>query len=157
MKVLMVCLGNICRSPLAEGILRSKLLKSGIAIDVDSAGVSDYHTGEQPDKRAIEVADEFGVDISSQRARKVQDQDFTEFDLILAMDKAVLEDLQFITQSIDVTSDIELFLNYSGLQDPVDVPDPYYGGHQGFVDVYKLIENACERIMDRWQMMDVGS
>ena len=153
MKVLMVCLGNICRSPLAEGVLKSKLDKIDKDIEVDSAGVSDYHTGEAPDKRAIETAMEFGVDISGQHARRVRPEDFKTFDLILAMDNPVLEDLQEMADGPQELAKVSLFMSYSGLKDPSEVPDPYYGGAGGFDNVYKLIDDACERIMDRWHMM----
>jgi low molecular weight protein-tyrosine phosphatase len=157
MKVLMVCLGNICRSPLAEGILKSKLHKLTEEVQVDSAGVIDYHQGEEPDHRAVNSANALGVDISDQRARKVQYEDFKTFDLILAMDKPVFEDLQSMAGSPEEKAKVHLFLKYSGLNNPLEVPDPYFQGPGGFDDVFKLIDDACERILDRWQMMGTNN
>jgi len=153
----MVCLGNICRSPLAEGILRAKAAEAGINVEIDSAGISNYHDGESPDHRAMETASQFGVDISYQRARKVQSSDYSDFDLLLAMDRSVYEDLNSGAEIYDKQDKVELFLHYSGQNDVDDVPDPYYGGSDGFKNVYKLIDEACERIVDRWQMMGIDN
>lgn len=155
MKVLMVCLGNICRSPIAEGVMRSKTTENLTDIVVDSAGTSSYHTGENPDPRAIDTAARNGVNISDQQARKISYNDFEEFDVILTMDQTVLDDVRSMTDDPAHLEKVHLFLEYSGTTSPKDVPDPYFGGEQGFRDVFTMIDDACERIMDRWQMMGI--
>ena len=140
----MVCLGNICRSPLAEGILKSKL--SPDSFFVDSAGTAAYHIGESPDHRSIAVAKKNGIDISNQKARKFSSNDFNEFDLIYAMD---LENYQNICSLAKNKSDlikVEMILNEINPSKNLSVPDPYYGGVHGFENVYDMLDKACSKI-----------
>lgn len=144
MKILMVCLGNICRSPLAHGILESKTKHYGIT--VDSAGTGSYHIGEPPDPRSIEVAMMHQIDISDQRARQFQVSDFDEFDRIYAMDRANLRDLKNLARNPEDERKLRLFMD-SDPESPFDeVPDPYYDEIDGFKTVYALIETTCKKI-----------
>ena len=145
-KILMVCLGNICRSPLAEGILRDKIAKNKLDGEVDSAGTGGYHTGASPDSRSIEIASKKGLDISNQRARKVRSSDFEEFDLIFAMDVYNYQDLLKWAHE-DEKSKIKLILNELYPNKNMSVPDPYYGGENGFENVYDMLDKACENII----------
>ncbi|RMG83005.1 MAG: low molecular weight phosphotyrosine protein phosphatase [Bacteroidetes bacterium] len=147
MKILMVCLGNICRSPLAEGILRDKALKKQLNIKVDSAGTSGYHVGESPDPRMIQTAGEFGIDISYLRARKFQRADFKEFDRIYVMDESNYEDVISLAVNDEERQKVDYLLNASYKGQNLSVPDPYFGGQEGFYKVYKLVEEACEAIV----------
>lgn len=147
--VLFVCLGNICRSPLAEGIFRKIARERGLTqgLTIDSAGTGAWHVGERPDHRAIEVARQHGVDLLSLRGRQAEAADFKRFDLILAMDEDNHADLLEIDPG-DGSARLELFLlgHPDGL---TSVPDPYYGGAEGFERVYSLIEGAAERLAER--------
>ncbi|WBX75170.1 low molecular weight phosphotyrosine protein phosphatase [Tenacibaculum ovolyticum] len=146
-KILMVCLGNICRSPLAEGILQSKL--SADFFEIDSAGTAGYHVGELPDKRSIAVARKYGVDITNQRSRKFVKSDFKEFDLIFAMDESNYDNIiSMIDDSNDIPK-VKLILNELYPSEDRNVPDPYYGGDQGFENVYKMLDEACENIASK--------
>ena len=139
----MVCLGNICRSPLAEGILQSKLPKNFI---VDSAGTGGWHAGESPDKRSIEVAKKNGLDISNQRARKFTKKDFSEFDLIYVMDNSNLKDILKLAPNETAKQKVHLILNEIYPNENRDVPDPYYGLNDGFEKVYKMLDKACNSV-----------
>lgn len=146
-KILMVCLGNICRSPLAEGILQSKL--SADFFEIDSAGTAGYHVGELPDKRSIAVARKYGIDITNQRSRKFAVSDFKEFDLIFAMDESNYDNIiSMIDDSNDIPK-VKLILNELYPSENRNVPDPYYGGDQGFENVYKMLDEACENIASK--------
>lgn len=147
--VLFVCLGNICRSSLAEGILRDLVRRGGLEaqIDIDSAGTGGWHAGNAPDGRAIDIARRNGIDISNQRARQFQAGDLDGFDLVLAMDRDNLKSI--IAHASGRETIPELFLEFAGLDGAQDVPDPYYGGAGGFHDVYGLIETGCQRILGR--------
>jgi len=136
----MVCLGNICRSPLAEGILQSKVDPEKIY--VDSAGTGGYHIGEKPDRRSIQVANKYGITISEQRCRKFSSQDFDEFDLIFAMDKSNYSDILTLANSDGDKKKVQLLLAVLN-EENEDVPDPYYGGVDGFEKVFQMIERAC--------------
>jgi len=140
MKILMVCLGNICRSPLAEGILRSKLSKE---FHIDSAGIGNWHVGKSPDKRSVAVAKKYGIDISMQRARQFHPNDFEEFDLIYVMDESNFEDVIALTENQNHHFKVKLIL--ADLEDK-NVPDPYYGGEEGFEKVYKMLDEVAEKI-----------
>jgi protein-tyrosine phosphatase len=142
-KVLMVCLGNICRSPLAEGILKSKVDSN--AIFVDSSGTAGYHVGHQPDKRSIAVAQKHGIDISSQKCRQFSKNDFIEFDWIYAMDKNNFTNILNLASSEKDEKKVRLLLDEVDLGFN-EVPDPYYGGADGFEEVYHMINRACEAI-----------
>lgn len=139
----MVCLGNICRSPLAEGILRSKLSEKFI---VDSAGTGGWHAGELPDKRSISIARLKGLDISNQRARQFKVSDFTTFDHIFVMDNTNYKEVIALAPNEATKSKVKLILNEIFPNDNIDVPDPYYGGIDGFENVYNMLDQACDEI-----------
>lgn len=140
----MVCLGNICRSPLAEGVLAKLLLDSGSDYFVDSAGTSGLHAGESPDSRSIRIAEKHSIHISKQKARKIQLEDFRRFDLILAMDLSVFNDIVALAEAADQQK-IHLFLDFAEMGRK-DVPDPWYGEMEDFRTVYDLIARACDKI-----------
>ncbi|MEL6483809.1 MAG: low molecular weight protein-tyrosine-phosphatase [Bacteroidota bacterium] len=141
-KVLMVCLGNICRSPLAEGILASKVDST---VSVDSAGTAGYHIGNPPDPRSIAVARKYGIDISQQRCRKFSASDFGDFDFIYAMDQSNYDDIIALARNESDRNKVQLLMKMAnnGLS---EVPDPYYGGEDGFERVFDMIELACTHI-----------
>jgi protein-tyrosine phosphatase len=149
MKVLMVCLGNICRSPLAEGILKQKFKRNNIEGFVDSAGTAAYHAGEKPDPRSIEIANKYGIDIKNQTARKFQVEDFDLFDKIFVMDSENLADIKKVARNQQDIQKVEMILNQSLPGKNLPVPDPYYGGEDGFENVYSLLDNACEAIVEQ--------
>lgn len=147
--VLFVCLGNICRSPLAEGVFRAAIAPTALAtsITADSAGTGGWHTGDMPDSRSVEVAKRFGVDISMQRARQVVAEDFERFDLILAMDRSNEATLK--ARAPRARHDrIHLFMDFT-LGRRIDVPDPYYGGRDGFEDVYHMLREGSASLAYR--------
>lgn len=143
----MVCLGNICRSPLAEGILRSKVNPEKIFID--SAGTAAYHIGEPPDPRSISVALKYGIDLRSQKARKLILRDFMKFDRIYAMDEHNYQKIISLAQNDDDKKKVKMILNEVTPARNLSVPDPYYGGDQGFEEVYQMLDKACEAIANR--------
>ena len=143
-KILMVCLGNICRSPLAEGILQSKVNKE--LVFVDSAGTAAYHLGNLPDERSIAVAKQYGIDISNQQARKFTEKDFLNFDVIYAMDKSNYQNIISLATSDEDLEKVKMILNESQPNKNYSVPDPYYGGEIGFEEVYKMLNKACDSI-----------
>ena len=140
----MVCLGNICRSPLAEGILKSKLTNSNVV--VDSAGTGAWHAGNLPDKRSIKVAEKNGIDITDQRARQITKDDLQLFDVIYAMDQNNYDNIILMCQSSAEKSKVKLILNEISSTNP-EVPDPYYGGGDGFENVYQMLDLACDQIV----------
>ena len=142
-KILMVCLGNICRSPLAEGIMRSKLSED---FTVDSAGTGGWHAGELPDKRSIATAKNRGLDITNQRARQFKKSDFESFDHIFVMDNSNYKDVLALAPNEELKSKVKLILNEIFPNENVDVPDPYYGGQDGFENVFDMLDQACEQI-----------
>lgn len=146
MKILMVCLGNICRSPLAEGIMKHKLKQFGIDAEVDSAGTAAYHVGERPDPRSVQVALKNGIDITYQRARKFMNADFDRFDKIFAMDSFNYNDLLDKAQTEDDKEKVMMILEKTNPGKYKSVPDPYYGGADGFDKVFTMLDNACEII-----------
>src|SRR5687767_5686616 len=149
MRILFVCMGNICRSPSAEGVFRHVLARRAphLQIDIDSAGTHDYHVGEAPDARALSAARRRGIDISSLRARRVAKEDFERFDLILAMDEENLLELQRRAQA-DYHERIRLMMEYAPSAGRRAVPDPYSGGGAGFEDVLDLLEEAADGLID---------
>lgn len=148
MKILMVCLGNICRSPLAQGILESKIKEANLPIEVDSAATSDYHIGDKADKRSIDKAAEYGIDITNQRGRQIQKSDFQEFDRIYAMDTSNFQNIQALTTDPEELKKVELILNLNQPGANMSVPDPYYGGEDGFENVYQLLNAACDILIE---------
>lgn len=148
-RVLFVCLGNICRSPTAEGVARHYILQRELAgaIEVDSAGTQGYHTGEPPDARAIAAARRRGIDIGELRARRVAAEDFAGFDLILAMDQDNLYHLQRLCPPEHRTK-LGLFMHYSQRYEEDEVPDPYFGGDAGFERVLDMAEDAVRGLLE---------
>jgi protein-tyrosine phosphatase len=150
-KILFVCLGNICRSPTAEGVLRHLLATEGGAgpgVEVDSAGTGDYHLGAPPDKRSQRAAKARGIDLSGLSARQVRRRDFEDFDLILAMDRQNLRDLEAMKPS-GSRAEVRLFLEYAGEPGVSEVPDPYTGNALGFEHVLDLVTDASRRLIGR--------
>ena len=145
----MVCLGNICRSPLAEGILQSKL--DANFFSVDSAGTAAFHIGELPDQRSIAVAKKYGIDISNQRARKFDIKDFIEFDIIYAMDKENYQNICSLAKNNSQVHKVKMILNEINPSENLSVPDPYYGGVKGFQNIYQLLDEACEKISKNYK------
>jgi protein-tyrosine phosphatase len=149
-KILMVCLGNICRSPLAEGILKSKADSSKVFID--SAGTGHWHIGDLPDKRSIAIAEKYDIDITNQRGRQFTTEDFQKFDHIFVMDLSNKENVLTLAKTNSDRQKVRLILDYVFPNENVDVPDPYYGGDTGFENVYKLLDEACEIITRELQL-----
>ena len=141
-KILMVCLGNICRSPLAEGLLASKLPKNKFR--VDSAGTGPWHAGKQPDQRSIATAKKKGLDISHQRGRQFKVSDFDAFDYIYVMDSSNYDEVIFLAKTEEHKKKVHLILNELFPDENVDVPDPYYGLQNGFDSVYEMLDEACD-------------
>ena len=150
MKILMVCLGNICRSPLAEGVLKHKAKQAGLNWTVESAGTNGYHTGEPPHLLSQKVARLNGIDICEQKARDFVKEDFERYDKIYAMADDVIDDIRHIAKEKYDPAKVELFLNelYPGKN--ASVPDPWYGLEPGYHEVYKLIEATCEKIIAKY-------
>ena len=146
-KILMVCLGNICRSPLAEGILKSKIDSNNVY--VDSAGTGHWHIGKKPDLRSIEVAKKHQLDITDQRGRQFSKQDFDDFDYIFVMDNSNKKDILSIARNDSDKEKIHLILNEIFPNENMDVPDPYYGGSEGFKNVYRMLDLSCNSIANR--------
>ncbi|PQJ78790.1 protein-tyrosine-phosphatase [Polaribacter porphyrae] len=147
MKILMVCLGNICRSPLAQSILESKVNPD--LVFVDSAGTAAYHIGNLPDKRSIKVARKYGIDITNQRARKFTAKDFDEFDVIYAMDDSNYRNILSLARDKNDEDKVKMILNESHPNKNLSVPDPYHGVNQGFENVYKMLDEACDFIVNK--------
>lgn len=145
-KILMVCLGNICRSPLAEGILRSKLPNKNFK--VDSAGTANYHVGDKPDRRSVAVAKKYGLDISNQRGRQFSISDFDKFDHIFVMDESNYDNVISLARNEEDKSKVEFILDKVYPNQKYSVPDPYYGGNDGFENVYKMLDEACSIIAE---------
>ena|SRR6218665_565765 len=145
-KILMVCLGNICRSPLAEGILRNKAEKLNLNIEIDSAGTSNYHTGQNPDKRTIQNALQHKIDVSKLKARQFSVHDYDRFDHIFVMDSSNYSDVAALARNEKDLQKVELILNRVYPNSNMSVPDPYFGGEQGFENVFILLDKACDVI-----------
>ena len=145
MKILMVCLGNICRSPMAEGIMKAKIEEHGLSWTVDSAGTGHWHVGEKPDKRAQETAQNFGLDISHQRARQFSQADFHMYDKIYTMDYENYKHVLSLAPSLDDHLKVDMILNASFPNKDMSVPDPYYDN--GFETVFQMLDNACDAII----------
>ena len=148
MKILFVCMGNICRSPVVEAVVRMRLHMAGLAIEVASAGTEDYHVGEPADRRAIATARARGYDVSPHRARQVSTTDFRHFDHVLAMDRVNLRALR-ADCPVDHLGKVELFLRRAGISPPEEVPDPYYGSEADFRAVIDLAEAGAQGLIAR--------
>lgn len=146
--LLFVCMGNICRSPMAEGILRVRAEERGLKLLIDSAGTEAYHVGEPPDPRARRVSMGAGTPIDAQRARQVQARDFERFDLILAADRRNLNALQMLRPAT-ARAELGLLLQWAGHGEGLEVPDPYYGRLEDFEAVHRLLDSACRGIAAR--------
>ena len=152
----MVCLGNICRSPLAEGALRQRLELARIDwVQVDSAGTGGWHVGAPPDRRSVATAAAAGVDISGQRARKLQAMDFAEFDWLLCADRSVLHDVR-LRAPVESVGRVALLLEWAGLGEAAEIPDPYTGGMDDFRKVWEMVDTAAERIVARLARQESG-
>ncbi len=150
MRVLMVCLGNICRSPIAEGVLGQKAVQHGLKWVVDSAGTESYHIGEPPHPHSQMVCRAHGIDISNQRARRFAKADFQQYDIIYAMAADVYENIQLIGGGAAIMSKVIYFLNEAMPGSNASVPDPWYGKEDGYIEVYKLINNTCDVIINKY-------
>lgn len=150
-KILMVCLGNICRSPLAKYILEEKLGDIKNNIFVDSCGTAAYHIGESADERTIAIAKKYHIDISKHRARQFKKNDFETFDIIYAMDADNFNQLVYMADNYASKSKIKLFLEDAYPNKKLDVPDPYYGDIESFDNTFKIIDNACEIIVKNFK------
>ncbi|KOF50680.1 protein tyrosine phosphatase [Vibrio parahaemolyticus] len=146
-RILVVCMGNICRSPTGEAVLRAKAKELGVDVDIDSAGTIGYHTGNTPDSRAMAAGKQRGYSFKGKRARQVSVQDFEDFDLVLAADKANLADLLDICPA-EHRHKVSLFLSHSNSSYD-EIPDPYYGGDDGFELVLDLIEEASVAVLQK--------
>lgn len=145
-RILMVCLGNICRSPMAEGVLKHKAVERGIPIEVDSAGTSNWHEGEQPDGRAMATMREHGIDIGYQRSRPFQVKDFEHFDHILVMDTSNRENVLKLARTPEDAEKVHLILDFGNAVKGKSVPDPYY--NDAFDRVYELLDYACDAFIE---------
>jgi protein-tyrosine phosphatase len=150
MKILMVCLGNICRSPLAEGILQHKARLAGLNWRIESAGTNGYHTGEPPHRLSQKVAKQHGIDISEQRARQFTAEDFVRFDKIYAMAEDVVDEIKWIAKKEYNSSKTDLLMNELYPGSNMEVPDPWYGPEPGYHEVFALIDAACDVIMKKY-------
>ena len=150
MKLLVVCLGNICRSPLAEGALRARLAASPLSgeVEVDSAGTGDWHAGQAPDRRAIACARKHGVDISGLRARQLRHEDFAGFDWVLCADADNLRDVLRMAPA-DARSRVVLLMEWAGVQAGGEIPDPYTGEAEEFEQVWRLVDSAAQAVVAR--------
>lgn len=145
----MVCLGNICRSPLAEGILKTKINERELDWEVDSSGTGSWHIGELPDRRSIAVARKYGIDITDQRARQFRPGDLSEFDLVLAMDSSNYQNIVRHASSKEQEGKVELIMNFRSPGMNENVPDPYWDDN-GFENVYHMLSEACDAILEKY-------
>lgn len=148
MKILMVCLGNICRSPLAEGILQHRAWEAGLQWSVESAGTNGYHNGEPPHRLSQKVAKLNGIDISQQRSRKFVPEDFERFDMIYAMAEDVVYEMRRIAGNRFQPEKVDLLMNVLYPGQDRDVPDPWYGAEPGYHEVFQMIDEACTRLIN---------
>ena len=147
MKILFVCLGNICRSPLAEGIMADKIKKYGLKVEVDSAGFETFHRGDPADPRSLAVAAEHGIDLSGHVARMFSVRDFDHFDLIYVMDRRNYNDVMGMARDSHDESKVDFILNLIAPGENRQVPDPWYGGREGFAKVYQMLDQACDQLL----------
>ncbi len=149
-KILFVCLGNICRSPLAEGIMLKLISDKNLTLEIDSAGTSNFHAGEKPDNRTVLNAKKHGVDLTRLRARQFSEKDFDDFDAIYVMDKSNMTNVLAHAKNKEQEQKVELFLNTLFPNQNMEVPDPYFGGEEGFEDVFNLIYSTCEKMIEKY-------
>lgn len=145
LRILMVCMGNICRSPMAEGIFRACAAEAGLPVEVDSAGTSSFHVGDAPDKRARHEMAKRGIDINALRGRQLKQADLDYFDHVLVMDHSNLRNALALCITDDQRAKVQLIL-----PDGQEVPDPYFGGDEGFTQVYEMLNEACNRHVNSW-------
>ncbi|GAA4450854.1 low molecular weight protein-tyrosine-phosphatase [Rurimicrobium arvi] len=150
MKILMVCLGNICRSPIAEGVLRAKAKAAGLDWQIDSAGTNRYHIGEAPHRFSQKVCRNYGIDISQQRARRITAADLEQYDIIYALAQDVYDDICAIAGTHAPMDKVRFLLEELHEDGSRDVPDPWYGNEDGYLPVYQLIEEACDAIVRKY-------
>jgi len=153
----MVCLGNICRSPLAEGILQDKAFKAGLNWSVESAGTNGYHTGEPPHHLSQKIANLNGIDISHQRSRRFVAGDFEIYDKIYALAWDVMDDISYIARNKFDGAKVDLLMNELYPNRNMDVPDPYYGGESGYHEVYAMIDRVCDKIIEKYTSTPKGA
>ncbi|MDG0974177.1 MAG: low molecular weight phosphotyrosine protein phosphatase [Crocinitomicaceae bacterium] len=149
LRVLMVCLGNICRSPMADGLLRKKVNDAGLNVFVDSAGTSNHHKGQAPDERMRETAAQFGVPIDDFRARQFEVSDFDNFDWIYVMDDRNYQNVLRLARNKEDQEKVKMILNEVSPGNNAPVPDPYYGGQRGFEEVFDLLDEATDIILNK--------
>ena len=152
-RILFVCLGNICRSPSGENVLRHIVEREGLSeqFEIDSAGTIDFHQGNPPDSRMRAAASKRGIEMEG-HARQVTPEDFSKFDLILAMDRSNYQDLVAVSEQCpDINAKLEMFCDYCERHEETEVPDPYYGGESGFFKVLDLLEDGCVTLVERWK------
>ena len=147
----MVCLGNICRSPMAHGLLQHKVEQLNLDWEVDSAGVSGYHEGELPDPRAISCMEYHGIDITYQHSRPIIYDDLKEFDLIYVMDKSNYKNVTDMANTEEEVAKVKMIMSEVYPEVETDVPDPYYGGDKGFEQVYKMLDKATDKIVEKYR------
>lgn len=157
MRILMVCLGNICRSPLAEGIMQHKAEQAGLDWTIDSAGTNSNHIGEAPHPLSQKVARLHGIDISQQRARRFMKADLDNYDIIYAMAEDVLMDIEHISGSKFDKQKVELFLNELYPGQNMDVPDPWYGPEPGYHEVFELLNKACDAVIEKYMIKQTAN
>ena len=150
MKILMICLGNICRSPLAQGILEQKVKNNKLDWYVDSAGTHGGHVGLHPDNRSLDTAMQHGIDISAQEARRIQPADLQKFDLIYCMDSRNYADVIEMCHTLAEEAKVKMIMNEVEAKKNMSVPDPYYGGAEGFENVYQMLDRACDAIIKNY-------
>ncbi len=150
MKILMVCLGNICRSPMAEGILRKKIQENNLDIVTDSCGTGDWHVGQKPDDRAIKTMKSKGIDITDLRGRQFSESDFDQFDLIYCMDENNYKNILALAKTEEQKGKVKMILNEINSKSNQSVPDPYFGGDAGFEHVYQLLDAATDSILEKY-------
>ncbi|MEO8403794.1 MAG: low molecular weight protein-tyrosine-phosphatase [Chitinophagaceae bacterium] len=155
MKILMVCLGNICRSPLAEGILQQKAFEAGLSWSVESAGTNNYHIGEAPHPLSQKVAKMHGIDISKQRARRFVPEDFDTYDKIYALANDVMDDIKKISKNKFNAEKTDLLMNEQYPGKDMDVPDPWYGPEPGYHIVFKMLEDVCDKMIQKYSTNNI--
>jgi protein-tyrosine phosphatase len=149
MKILMVCLGNICRSPLADGLLRKKVKDHSLAVEVDSAGTGDWHVGDPPDDRMRATAKANGLSIDQLRGRQFEVADFDRFDQIYVMDQSNYKNVVALARNEEDKEKVDLLLNLSNPNKNLEVPDPYFGGDEGFQQVFNMVDEATDRLIEQ--------